>query len=120
MNTLMNTLLGSNAAGLGQLTNSQQAWTAFNSAYSAYQQSPYQQAALTGSNAGLAQQMAAQQYQQGLPRRGTPYNPRPDWVFAGTPCDNAQDFADRMWTEPCAEKTLFVLKWAGRTASPEP
>jgi hypothetical protein len=89
---------------------------AFTSGYSAYQQA--RTAGQFGSNAGLANQMAQQQYNSLLGQAAQQYNPRPDWVFAGTPCRDAVDFADRMWPEDCAEKTFFVLKYAGKTASP--
>lgn len=90
---------------------------AFTSGYSAYQQA--QSAGQYGTNAGLANQMAQQQYNSLLGQYAQQqYNPRPDWVFAGTPCRDAEDFANRMWPEDCAEKTFFILKYAGRTASP--
>jgi hypothetical protein len=38
----------------------------------------------------------------------------PVWVFAGRPCTVTQ-FADQIWPDACADKTHFVLKWAGRT-----
>ena len=87
---------------------------AFTQGYSAYQQ-----AGQFGATAGLANQMAQQQYSQALGQYAqSQHNPRPDWVFAGTPCKDATEFADRMWPEDCAEKTFFVLKYAGKTASP--
>lgn len=87
---------------------------AFTQGYSAYQQ-----AGQYGANAGLANQLAQQQYSQVLGQYAQQQNnPRPDWVFAGTPCRDAVEFADRMWPEDCAEKTFFVLKYAGKTASP--
>jgi len=120
MQSLYNMIFGqvNASSNLTSPAAQQSANTAFTQAYSAYQQG-----AIAGSNAGLAQQMSAQQYNNhllGLPHGGyaQQHNPRPDWVFAGTPCRNAEEFADRMWPEACAEKTMFVLKWAGRTATP--
>ena len=41
-----------------------------------------------------------------------PLYPTP-WVFAGRVC-TLEQFADHIWSEPCPEKTHFILKWTGR------
>lgn len=123
MNTLLGSLIGQQTAAAITSPQAQQAVnTAFTQAYTQYQGQGLMNASQASANAGLAQQMSTQQYNSllGLPQGGyaQQHNPKPDWVFAGTPCRNAEEFADRMWPEACAEKTMFVLKWAGRTASP--
>jgi len=123
MQSLYNMIFGqANTNNTTSPAGQQAANTAFTQAYAQYQGQGLMNASQAGVNAGLAQQMSAQQYNSllGLPQGGyaQQHNPKPDWVFAGTPCRDAEDFADRMWPEACAEKTMFVLKWAGRTATP--
>ena len=44
---------------------------------------------------------------------GLPLHPGPPtWMFAGRPC-TVREFADRIWPEPTAEKTAFLLRWDG-------
>ena len=81
-----------------------------------YQQSQAAQVAAQAANTYQAQINAMLGQQFNHTYRG--YSPKPDWVFAGTPCRDALEFAHRMWPEDCAEKTAFVLRWQGRTANP--
>lgn len=80
--------------------------TAFNQAYAQYQGS------------GLGQQMSAQQYNNllGRPTHGYAAQQaiRADWVFAGRPCRDAQEFANLVWPDDSPEKTFFLLKHAGK------
>ena len=89
----------------------QAANTAFNQAYAQHQ------AGLQNSNA--AQQMASQQYNSLLGQYQAGYGAQQalrysDWVFAGRPCRDAQEFANLVWPDDSPEKTFFLLKHAGK------
>jgi len=83
---------------------------AFTQGYSAYQQA--QSAGQFGSNAGLANQMAQQQYNLALGQYAQSQQ-KPEWMIAGVGM-SFEKFVDTLCPDPeDPMRTLLILKYSG-------